>query len=273
MKNKVSIIMGIYNIPSKDILKKSINSILNQTYKNIEFIIIDDGSKNDTYKWAKELTENDKRVILKRNEKNLGLTKTLNKALSLATGKYIARMDGDDCSELNRIKKQVHFLENNKDFSLVACNVNLFDENGIWGERKFNKVIKKEDFLFTSPIIHPTILTYKWCYDLINGYTEKWYTDRNEDYDLFMRMYSKGIRMFTIQEKLFNYREDDICYSKRKYRYRICELIVRTKGFMYLKLYPKALPYVVKPLIVGLIPQSILRKLRMKKNDVALEND
>lgn len=262
MGDMVSIIMGIYNIPSKDILKKSIDSILNQTYKNIEFIIIDDGSTNETYNWAKELIKDDNRVILKKNKKNLGLTKTLNVALKYATGNFIARMDGDDYCELNRIEKQVDFLVNNKEYSLVASNMNLFDEKGIWGERKNNEVILKKDFLFTSPIPHPTILTYKWCYEKVNGYKEKWYTSRNEDYDIFMRMYALGIKMFVMQEKLYFYREDKNCYSKRKYKYRICEFVVRLKGFYQLNLYPRAILYVIKPLVVGVIPQKILKRLR-----------
>ena len=259
---KVSIIMGIYNIPSKDILRTSIDSILNQTYKNIEFIIVDDGSTNDTYEWAQEITSYDKRVVLHKNEVNKGLTKTLNIALKYATGEFIARMDGDDFCEPDRIEKQVSFLENNKEYSLVASNMNLFDENGIWGERKNNKVINKNDFLFTSPIPHPTILTYRWCFDKVNGYKEIWYTNRNEDYDIFMRMFANNIRMYVIQENLYYYREDKTCYSKRKYKFRICEFMVRLNGFYQLRLYPKAIVYVVKPLIVGLIPQKILKKMR-----------
>lgn len=260
--DKVSIIMGIYNIPSKDILMKAIYSILNQTYTNIEFIIIDDGSTNCTYEWAEEIIKGDKRVILLKNEKNIGLTKTLNLCLKKCTGKYIARMDGDDYCELTRIEKQIEFLKKHSEYSLVSTNLNLFDENGVWGERKNSEIIKSTDFLFTSPVPHPTILTYKWCYEIVNGYKEKWYTDRNEDYDLFMRMFANGIKMYTIQENLYSYREDKTCYSKRKYKYRICEFIVRFLGFKSLKLYPKAIPYVIKPLIVGLIPQKFLRKLR-----------
>ena len=263
--DKVSVIMGIYNIPSKEILKKAIESILMQTYQNIEFIIIDDGSTNETYNWAKELTQNDTRVILRKNKKNLGLTKTLNIALKLSTGNIIARMDGDDYCEQNRIEKQLDFLKKNKEYSLVASNMSLFDENGIWGNRKNSEIINKKDFLFTSPITHPTILTYKWCFDLVDGYDEKWYTNRNEDYDIFMRMFSKGIKMYVIQENLYYYREDKNCYSKRKYRYRICEFVVRLKGFYKLKLYPKAILYVIKPLAVGLIPQQVLKKMRKNK--------
>ena len=157
------------------------------------------------------------------------------------------------------------FLKKNKEYSLVASNISLFDANGIWGNRKNSEVINKKDFLFTSPIPHPTILTYKWCFDLVDGYDEKWYTNRNEDYDIFMKMFSKGIKMYVIQENLYYYREDKNCYSKRKYRYRICEFVVRLKGFYSLKLYPKALFYVIKPLIVGLIPQQVLKKMRKNK--------
>lgn len=262
MKDLVSIIMGIYNIPSKDILKKSIDSILKQTYKKIEFIIIDDGSTNETYKWAEELTKHESRVILIRNSKNIGLTKTLNLCLKQAKGEYVARMDGDDFCELDRIEKQLCFLKKHKEYGLVSSNMYTFDETGIWGERINNEIIQKEDFLFTSPIPHPTILTYRRCYDEVGCYNEKKYTDRNEDYDLFMRMFAKGIKMYTIQEKLYYYREDKNCYSKRKYKYRFCEMIVRLKGFKQLELYPKAIPYVIKPIIVGLISQKKLRKLR-----------
>lgn len=260
---KVSVIMGIYNIPTKDILKKSIESILNQTYKNIEFIIIDDGSTNNTYEWAKEIISDDDRVKLTKNEKNIGLTKTLNLCLKQASGKYIARMDGDDYCELDRIEKQIVFLKENK-CDLVATNICNFDDDGVWGYRKNSEKICEKDFLFTSPIVHPTILCYKWCYEKVNGYNEKWYTNRNEDYDLFMRMYANGIRINTIQENLYYYREDEVCYAKRKYRYRICEFCVRMMDFKLLRLYPKCIPYIFKPLIVGLIPQKILRNLRKR---------
>ena len=106
----ISIIMGVYNIPDKEQLELSIDSILNQTYRNFEFIIIDDGSTNETYEWLKELTIKDQRVILIKNEKNIGLQKTLNKGIKLSKGEYIARMDGDDYCSLDRFEKQIIFL-------------------------------------------------------------------------------------------------------------------------------------------------------------------
>ncbi len=267
MEDLVSVIMGIYNIPTKDILSKSINSILNQSYKNIEFIIIDDCSTNNTYDWANEITKNDNRVILMKNERNLGLAKTLNICLKVARGKYIARMDGDDFCDLSRIEKQVRFLKSNPNYKLVNSSMILFDENGEWGKRNVQQNITVKSFLFTNPIHHPTIFTYKECYDQVNGYCEKWYATRNEDYDLFMRMYANKVTIYGIQECLYYYREDENCYSKRKYIYRICEAIVKIKGFYKLKLYPIGLIYIFKPLIVGLIPQQLLRKIRGQSHE------
>lgn len=261
----ISVVMGVYNIPNKKILEKSMYSILNQTYKNIEFIIIDDGSTNDTYKWLKEIIGNDDRVVLVQNEVNLGLQKTLNKGIKLSHGKYIARMDGDDYCSLDRFEKQINFLKTNREYQLVSTNSNCFDENGIWGERIFDEVLSKQSFLFTSPIQHGSILTYRTSFDIAGYYSEESYAERNEDYDLFMRMFSKGIKMYTLQEKLYFYRVDDVCYSKRKYKYRITEAIVRTKGFKLLHLYPKGIPYVIKPLIIGLIPTRLLKKIHKKR--------
>jgi predicted glycosyltransferase involved in capsule biosynthesis len=175
-------------------------------------------------------------------------------------------MDGDDYCSYDRFEKQINFLKNHKEYQLVSSNANCFDENGIWGERIFDEIITKNSFLFTSPIQHGSILTYRWCYEKVGGYSEKSFAKRNEDYELFMRMFASGIKMYTIQEKLYYYRVDDVCYSKRKYKYRVNEVKVRARGFKLLKLYPKGFIYVVKPLIVGLIPKSLLHKIHKKNS-------
>ncbi len=272
MKNElISVIMGVYNIPSKEILKLSIDSILNQSYKNIEFIVVDDGSTNDTLKWVKELTKNDKRVIILKNKVNQGTEFCLNKALKIAKGKYVAVQDGDDYCSLERLKKELNFLKKHSEYQLVSSNANCFDENGIWGERIFDEEITEKSFLFTSPVQHGSILTYKECYDRVGGYKTENYVKRNEDYDLFMRMYASGIKMHTIQEKLYYYRVDELCYSKRKFKYRINEAIVRAKGYKLLGLYPKGIIYVLKPVLVGLLPVSIIKKIHRKKRKVKHE--
>ena len=96
MKGKISIIMGAYNC--EDTLSEAIDSIIQQTYKDWELIICDDGSKDNTLSIAKEYEKQYENIHVYKNEKNLGLNKTLNKCLSYAKGEYIARMDGDDIS-------------------------------------------------------------------------------------------------------------------------------------------------------------------------------
>ena len=108
MEPKISVIMPNYNTPV-DMLTEAVNSILNQTYSNFEFIIVDDCSTNESYNYLKTIS--DSRIILIRNESNLGVTKSLNIALSHARGKYIARMDSDDISLSNRLEKQFLFME------------------------------------------------------------------------------------------------------------------------------------------------------------------
>ena len=224
---KVSIIMGIYNTLKKDYLEKSINSILNQTYSDFEFIICDDGSTNDCYIWAKEICGTDKRCKLIQNEKNMGLSYTLNRCLKEANGEYIARMDDDDIADLKRIEKQVVFLDNNKEYGVVASNATLFSDNGVYGELVYPEIIKKESFLYGNPIIHPSVLVRKNVYDEVNGYRDLKTTNRVEDYDLFMRIFAKNIKIYVIQEKILNYRQDEYSFKKRKFKYRINEAIIR----------------------------------------------
>ena len=99
---EISIIMGMYNTKKREYVEKSILSILNQTFRDYELIICDDGSTNDCIKWAKEITKSDKRVIFIENDENRGLAYTLNHCLEVAKGHYIARMDDDDISHLDR---------------------------------------------------------------------------------------------------------------------------------------------------------------------------
>lgn len=224
---KVSIIMGIYNTLKKEYLEMSINSILNQTFKDFEFIICDDGSTNECFKWAEELCKNDERCILIRNEENRGLSYTLNRCLKVAKGEYIARMDDDDISDKTRLEKQVKFLESNIEYSVISSNANIFDDDGVYGELVYPPIIRKENFLFGNPIIHPAVLVRKKAYELVKGYRDIKKTNRVEDYDLFMRMYANNIQMYVIQEKLLNYRQDKNSFNKRKFKYRINEFLIR----------------------------------------------
>lgn len=264
---KVSVIMGLYNTPKKEILEKSLNSILNQTFKDFELIICDDGSTNECVKWAKEICKNDKRAVFIKNEKNMGLAYTLNHCLQIAKGEYIARMDDDDESHLNRFEKQVSYLDSHKEIGLVASNMNLFDsERGVWGIRKYKEHVNAEDFLYRVAVAHPTIMARKESYQNVEGYRDIAKTLRVEDYDCFMRMFANGVKMYNFQEPLFNYREDENCAKKKKYKYRFNEIYVRYYGFKKMGILKiKNLPFVIKPLIAGIIPQKFIKSFQKVK--------
>ncbi len=262
---RVSVIMGIYNSNNEEMVKSAIDSILNQTFKDFEFIICDDGSTDGTYELVKRLTKHDDRVILIQNEKNSGLAYSLNHCLSIAKGEYIARMDADDISLPERLEEEVAFLDNNKEFAIVGCNVKFFNSNGIWGKRCLPEFPEKASFLFTSPFVHPSILIRAEVMTVLCGYRVEKETLRTEDYDLFMRMYSKGYKGYNLQTELYCFREDENAYKRRAYKYRLDEAKVRYKGFKSLGLMPRAIPYVIKPLIVGLLPQKFLSVLRKEK--------
>ena len=251
MMPKISVIMGVYNADDESVLKEAINSILNQTFKDFEYIICDDGSTNNTYEIIKKIINNDERVILIRNEENKGLAYTLNRCIELANGEYIARMDADDISKQDRLQKEYDFLKKHKEYAVVSCNIFLIDENGkIFGKRKYPEKINKKEFLHGNPVSHPAVMIRKDALNSVNNYRVSKETRRAEDYDLWMRMYAKGYKIYNIQENLLNFREDNKCLKRRKYKYRIDEVVVRYNGYKSLKLFPKGYIYMIKPLIV-----------------------
>lgn len=192
MSANVSIIMGIYNCA--ETLPEAIESILNQTYLNWELIMCDDGSSDDTWKIAIRYAEKypDKIKILK-NESNKGLNYTLNRCLKKATGKYIARMDGDDISMPERLEKEVSFLEEHKEYAIVSTPMIYFDEYGEWGEGKAIEIPQLKDFVFHPPFhCHAPCMIRKEAYDRVGGYTVDKRLLRYEDCNLWYKLYSKG---------------------------------------------------------------------------------
>lgn len=204
MKDKISVLMTIYNEPV-EYIKKSVNSILKQTYNRFEIIIIvDSPQNNDAINFLRELK--DERIRLFINSKNEGLPKSLNIALSKASGKYIARMDADDYSLPYRFEKEITFLKNNN-YDLVASNVIDVDESGIpkgtgTNYPQSNKNIKK--FLkYSSCMPHPTWLGKTKIFESLRGYRN---IDSCEDYDFLLRGAEAGFKYGLIKEPLLEYR-------------------------------------------------------------------
>ncbi len=203
LKNpKVTVLMPVYNGGKH--LNEAIESILAQTFADFEFLIINDGSTDNSAKIIESF--NDKRIRLIKNNKNLKLVKTLNKGIDFARGKYIVRMDQDDISFPERLSKQVGFMEKHPDIGVCGSRVELIGKNSgqVWDFVPENPDILKCLLLFSNYIVHPTVIIRKKL-------LEKYHLHYNEifaaeDYDLWCRI-SEYSRMSNLQEVLLYYRE------------------------------------------------------------------
>lgn len=264
----ISVIMGIYNTNNKTMVEAAVDSILQQTFKDFEFIICDDGSIDGTYDLIQQLAKKDDRIVIIKNEKNQGLAAALNHCLKISKGEYIARMDADDISLPTRLSEMLEFLVKKPQYAFVGCCAYLFNDKGIWGRRLLKEEPEKKDFLFGTPFIHPTIIIRKDVLVSVGGYRVSKETLRAEDYDLFMRLYAKDYTAYNLQKYLYEFREDNNTYKRRSFSYRLGETKVRLNGFRALKLMPVGYLYIVKPLIVGLIPQLLLKYLRKETGEI-----
>lgn len=274
MEKLVSVIMGVYNSKNLSLLRRSINSILNQTYKNIEIIICNDASTNiEVNDILNEYANKYNNVILLENEVNRGLAYSLNRCIQVSRGFYIARQDDDDISLSTRIEKQVNFLERQNEYVLVGCNLILFDETGNWGIRKHKETPKKSDFLYGNQFPHPATVIKKDVLLSIGSYTSSKITRRTEDYDLYMRLYYNGYTGYNIQENLYYYFENKQNYAQQKLKYRFDEAKLKFYWFKRLKLMPIGLIYCIKPIVSGLTPRFIKKKIKRKLYGVKNQND
>lgn len=259
MRPTVSFIMGVYCCKNPKTLLASVESVVRQTFGDWEFLIVDDGSPDEgaTYCAVQEAAALDDRVIALRYDQNKGLAFALNFCLERARGRYIARQDDDDFSVPMRLEKQVEFLETHPDVSLVGSNAVLFDNRGEWGEFKVPERPTRQNFLWNSPFIHPSIVVRADALRAVGGYRIAAETARCEDYDLFMRMYAAGMQGENIQAALYRYRSNRDTSKYRPMKHRFEEAIVRARGFKAMGIGPSRLPYIVKPLAVGLIPKGL----------------
>ena len=199
----VSVIMSVYN--GERFLKEAIDSILNQSFRDFEFIIIDDCSRDKTSEILSEYK--DSRIVLVNNEANIGLAKSLNIGIRHAKGKFIARMDADDVSLPERLRLQYEYMESHPDVDILGGQAWKIDENGrIIGE--ITKPISAEDISryikYACPVIHPTYFVRKHVYEALHGYRE--FISPIEDYDFLLRAFEYGFKIENIPVKLIKYR-------------------------------------------------------------------
>ncbi len=183
MPKKVSIIMSVYN--SEKTIEKTIFSVLNQSFKSYEFIIVNDGSKDNTKKIL-EKYKNINKIKIYNFKKNMGLAARLNFAMNKAQYSYIVRIDDEDIMSENRIKFQVNEFNNNKDLDVVGGSAIYFN-------KKYKKYVYpiqsdtkiKEKIFYLNPIIHSSVMFKKRSIKKIGGYNKKFL--RCQDYELWLR--------------------------------------------------------------------------------------
>lgn len=251
--SKISIIMGIYNCA--DTLSVAIDSILDQTYTNWELIMCDDASTDDTYNIAMSYKEKyPEKIILIKNEKNLKLSYTLNHCLQYVTGKYVARMDGDDRSLPERFTRQIQYLQAHPEIDLVGTAMQRFNDEGLADITCPKEHPDKYILRRGVPFDHATIMTYKYVYDRLNGYTVSERTKRSQDYDLWFRFYAAGFRGDNIQEPLYLVKEDIAAIKRRTFNNRLNIFKTTCYGFKLLG-FPKR--WLIRP-VIDMIIKSII---------------
>ena len=214
-KDLVSVILPVYN--SEYFLTDAIKSILNQTYSNLELIIIYDHSIDDSLDVIKKFLKLDSRTQIV-NGRGKGLADALNLGIKKSKGEYLARMDADDISHQLRLEKQLNFLKNN-DFDICGCHWININEAGKEISRNRSSLSKESiliDLCITAPFCHGSVLIKKSFLEKSNSlYRLNFIT---EDYDLWTRIYNEGARFGNIDDYLFSLRirNDSLSASNKR---------------------------------------------------------
>ena len=227
MKPKVTVLMPVYN--GEKYLKESIESILNQTFTDFEFLIINDGSIDNTFKIIKSYK--DPRIRLLENEKNLGLVATRNRGIKESLGEFIALLDSDDVAYPKRLKKQINFLESHSEFGIVGSWINIIDANG-----KLTSVAWKKNFV---PEKIPAILLFHNYFTQSSitlrksALPQEWYRpgfSPAEDYDIWIRVAEKS-KTWSLPEILVKYRihENNIVKKENSTQQKVVDKIISSQ--------------------------------------------
>lgn len=266
----ISVVMSVFN--NEDYLASAIESILSQTFTDFELIITDDASTDNSSQIINHYTKLDKRIVFKKNEHNIGLTKNLNSMLSIARGKYIARMDGDDICDCQRFEKQVDILLKYSDIDVVFTDVVLIDTEG-------NKICKKwipqsiDRILSLMPIFsyiaHPSVMIRQDIFRRYGVYDERYVVA--QDWELWLRLIKNNINFYYLKLPLLHYRihKNSITasrtYSHNKHnlisKYKLATICLNNIQYKEALKYWSVLTFLERALILTriLIPPALIR--------------
>ena len=204
--SNLTVITSIYNEPI-EYIRQSIESILNQTYNNLTFVIVLDDPHNTSAKdYIELLAKDDQRIRIIYNDTNIGLTGSLNKALSIVEGDYVARMDADDIAETQRLEKQLDYLIVNS-LDLIGASMRRINETGKvvteFTNRSYSPDCIKKLLMIDNCIPHPTWLGRRKVFETLKGYRD---IKACEDYDFLLRALKHNYRIGICDDILLSYR-------------------------------------------------------------------
>lgn len=264
-KPEISVLMSVYN--GADFLSLAIESILTQTFSDFEFIIVDDASTDATPDVIKQYAAKDARIRVITNEKNLGLTKSLNRGLAFAEGKYIARMDADDIALPERFMTQYWFMEEHPSLGALGSAVEVIGEKGRKiGERRLAISYEeiKAKMLFNNQFIHSTLFFRADVLKTVGGYNEDF--KKSQDYELMFRISDK-YPVANLPEKLLQFRFHTNSLSWTSSQQQTCGIRARFLAIQKYH-YPKlqGMAHIFARCMWLLIPKKIKILYNQKKN-------
>lgn len=244
-----------------DYLYRSIESIKKQTFIDWEFVICDDGSSDDTFSILKDYREKDKRIVLLHNDKCMGLAYSLNRCIEVSKSNILARQDADDFSEPNRLERQYQFVKEHPEYAIVGtCWYNVLSD-GTKAMNPIKEIPSALDQVKGGLYMHPSWMMRKDMLNKVGFYTVNKYTMRSQDYHLVMKVLGAGMKLYNLQEYLYNYTADENTMKRSRNWKRVKGLMwIRWDAYRRNHLPLWSYVYVLKPLITNLIPQKIMFK-------------
>jgi glycosyltransferase EpsE len=266
---EISVVMSVYN--GMPFLPLAIESILNQSFQDFEFIIIEDCSTDESKNIINEYGKKDKRIKAIYNQVNKGqiaLGINMANGVIIAKGKYIARMDSDDIADTLRFEKQLNHFYENPDIDIVGTWVININDKGVEiGYRKYptdSKLISK--LIWTCPVVHPTVMFKRESILRVGNYSDK--SGRRDDYELWFRCEAAGLKFSNLPYFGLKYRFFDEFYQKNDLKVAWKQMVIGLKGCVLVNAPLQAYLGVTAPVIRSIFPKKFNAFLHKKMNNV-----
>ncbi len=255
MTTPITVLMSVYNgVPE---LKDAIESILQQTFTDFQFLIFDDASTDGTGELLAQYALQDRRIQIVTNDRNCGLGANLARGVALAQTPWIARMDSDDRAVSNRLELQVNYIIKHPNVSILGGYALDIDSQGqIVSERKVptsHQQIKK--LVWTNPFIHGTVLLHRESILKVGSYSSK--LAKRQDYELWFRCAKAGLEFANLPTPLIYYRFTDNTLQRNDWKIALIHVAIGWKGCWMIKASPFAYLAVTKQLVIGLLPSPL----------------